>query len=276
MSCTSCITSHGGTTSEAIGPFLCSHSIQKIKRFLSHRLMPNHESNSLKMKENWTSKMQTISITKASSENKVISNSRKHRSMVMVQETTLNRLPLPKMALITCTIIQQMIKIAMRICVEAIKVGWTNALVRVTILVIITLEIRLQVLAYKFANRMWPVLVLSTVSQTRSQRTVISVFPRGGENIWLTQAAMTIMVLLLIKWLATVSSNNMTYMTARRSTKTRWTCICNHWIIIRKLEIVRCRHQDSIMLKDIWVRLQQEHRIHLILHRLQIREVAIR
>ena len=74
--------------------------------------------------------------------------------MAMVQETILDRLLLQKQALITCTIIQQMIKIAMRICAEAIKVGWMSASVRATTLVIITCETRQQVLAYKYANRM--------------------------------------------------------------------------------------------------------------------------
>ena len=47
-----------------------------------------------------------------------------------------------------------MIRIAMRICAEAIKVGWMSASVRATTLVIITCETRQQVLAYKYANRM--------------------------------------------------------------------------------------------------------------------------
>ena len=74
--------------------------------------------------------------------------------MVMVHETIHIRPPLRKQALTTCTIIQQMIKIAMRICAEATKVGWMSASARAIILAITTFETRQLAPAYKYVNRM--------------------------------------------------------------------------------------------------------------------------
>ena len=47
-----------------------------------------------------------------------------------------------------------MIRIAMRICAEAIRVGWTSVLARATISVTIIYEIRPQAPAFKYASRM--------------------------------------------------------------------------------------------------------------------------
>ena len=72
----------------------------------------------------------------------------------MVHETIRTRPLLLKQALTTCTIIQQMIKIAMRICAEATKVGWMSASARAITLAITTFETRQLAPAYKYANRM--------------------------------------------------------------------------------------------------------------------------
>lgn len=164
MNYISCIISRGGTTSEATGPYLYSHSIPRTKRFHSRQSMPSRVSNNLKMRGNLIYKTRTISTMKVNSESKVISNHKKHRSMVMVPETTITKswvaVPVPpKQASTTCTIIQQMIKIVMRICVEEIKVGWTNVSPRATISATTTYETHRQALAYKYVNKMWQEMV---------------------------------------------------------------------------------------------------------------------
>lgn len=152
--------------------------------------MQNHELSNLKMNENWTSKTQRMSIMKVNLESKVISNRKRLRNTVVTHEmiTIMESwvvVPAPlKLEVSTiCTITQLMIRIAMRICVVAIKVGWMNDLAKVTISAIIIYETHLLAPVYRLENKMLQETGQWIVWRIKSQRMAINVFLRGGENI---------------------------------------------------------------------------------------------
>ena len=152
--------------------------------------MQNHELSNLKMNENWTSKTQRMSIMKVNLESKVISNRKRLRNtvvthgMITIMESWVVVPAQLKLEVsIICTITQLMIRIAMRICVVAIKVGWMNDSAKATISAIIIYETHLLALVYRLENKMSRETGQWIVWRIKSQRMAINVFLRGGENI---------------------------------------------------------------------------------------------